>query len=94
MKTAKEWLKSFNIEGHKPDCICARCKEGTETFLLESDIAEIQRDALMDALEIIRRSIDSYQDDMARAILTITLREAQLVMPLKGLNPHEEEKIP
>jgi len=47
MKTAKEWLRLIGGTGqfHAPDCRCERCKNGKETFLLESDIKEIMDNA-------------------------------------------------
>jgi len=49
MKTAKEWLSTDPLtdtgcEGGAV-CICPRCKDGKEVFLLEQDIEAIQLDA-------------------------------------------------
>ena len=58
MKTAKQIITEIAESGelHKIDCICARCKNGRETFLLPSDIEAIQRDALLFAQELIMES--------------------------------------
>lgn len=47
MKTQSQWLQMLSKcgTGHPAACCCDRCKKGVETVLLESDIAEIQRDA-------------------------------------------------
>lgn len=47
MKTQSQWLQMLAKCGsdHPAACCCDRCKHGVETFLLESDIADIQRDA-------------------------------------------------
>ena len=47
MKTQSQWLQMLSKcgTGHPAACCCDRCKKGVETFLLESDIADIQRDA-------------------------------------------------
>jgi len=47
MKTDEEWAKELSELGfnHPADCICDRCKKGRETFLLTSDIKDIQLDA-------------------------------------------------
>ena len=54
MKTAKQWIEEISKsgEGHECACICARCKNGKETFLLESDIIKIQADAFANAAKI------------------------------------------
>lgn len=48
MKSAKEHIRSISEAGfnHKPDCVCDRCKNGAEVFLLEEDIKFIQDEIL------------------------------------------------
>lgn len=62
VKDAARWLSDLAYGGcdHKPDCICDRCKNGLETFLLASDIAEIQRDARegMVPMEDVKQLVD------------------------------------
>ena len=63
MKTEKEWIESFRNDHSytNPACICERCKEGRETFLLPSDIKAIQLDAakwgVEQALEILESKV-------------------------------------
>lgn len=47
MRTPKDWISELAQAGcgHPAACCCDRCKQGMETFLLENDIAEIQRNA-------------------------------------------------
>lgn len=46
MKTPKEWINEITeSHGHDLSCICERCKNGREAFLIERDISEIQSDA-------------------------------------------------
>jgi len=42
-------------EGHECICICDRCKNGRETFLLPGDVKKIQDDAIAEGL---RRTAD------------------------------------
>lgn len=59
MKTAKEWISHFsNIEEHDCACICERCKNGTETFLIPSDITQIQRDAFSAGMKVAAEMIE------------------------------------
>ena len=48
MKTATEWISKLSDAGetHPAACICLRCKEGREVFILEGDITQIQVNAL------------------------------------------------
>lgn len=52
MKTAEEWLKWFrdNPPHYDPACCCERCNNGQETFLLASDIKQIQLDAMREGM--------------------------------------------
>jgi queuine/archaeosine tRNA-ribosyltransferase len=52
MKTPKEWLTALSDagEGHTITCVCERCKNGRELFLVESDILQIQSNAQHDLL--------------------------------------------
>jgi hypothetical protein len=71
MKTPKEWITEISQsgEGHECACICERCKNGRETFLLESDIRKIQSDALWHAArEIHNISRGTKSEDRAIAI--------------------------
>lgn len=54
MKTQKQWIEEIAEAGelHKLDCICDRCKNGRETFLLPSDVGKIQQDALLAAAAV------------------------------------------
>jgi ADP-dependent phosphofructokinase/glucokinase len=58
VKTPKQYIKDFTLEGegHTPDCICNRCKNGKEIFLTESDIARIQFDTLNWVLQITAKN--------------------------------------
>ena len=40
------WLEKFEIRDHPVACICDRCKNGHEVFLLPSDIEEIKQQAI------------------------------------------------
>ena len=59
MKTAQNWMLEISEDdnGHDCTCICDRCKNGRETFLLSSDIQKIQLDAykagMLEAAELI-----------------------------------------
>ena len=47
MKSKEEWLEQLceGVAGHTCDCICERCKNGQEAFILLSDIEAIQQNA-------------------------------------------------
>jgi len=80
---------------HPAACCCDRCKKGVETFLLESDIAEIQRDARegMVAIESVRPTIMVPIEDVRPAItLLATLNfhygeRADLLAALRAKHP-------
>lgn len=66
MKEAKDWMTALSDAGdmHACNCICERCKNGRETFLLESDIAQIQINALQWAMH-------QTADDIERKIASL-----------------------
>lgn len=55
MKTAYQWLDHITkaSDQHACDCICERCEDGREVFLLPSDIAAIQEDARKDYHQLL-----------------------------------------
>ena len=50
MISPKDWINDWGISGHTVDCDCMRCNDGKETFILESDIAQVQHDATKDLI--------------------------------------------
>jgi hypothetical protein len=57
MKTPTEWIRDIANDrtgcDQSPACICDRCKNGRETFLLARDIVDIQAEALRHAAELV-----------------------------------------
>lgn len=76
MKEAKDWITAISDagDGHVCNCICERCKNGRETFLLEGDLVQIQINALQWALH-------QTTDGIQRKIASLVKLNAQVVAP-------------
>lgn len=87
MKSAKDWLSELAKAGfgHPVACCCDRCKNGHETFLLESDIADIQKDAM----EITPNEATIEPDTIIDAITYAVL---EVVSP-EGYEPEDKAQI-
>ena len=57
MKTPTEWIRDIRNDKTGCDqneaCICERCKNGTETFLIARDILAVQLEALRHCAELV-----------------------------------------
>lgn len=49
MKTSVEIVSqlSLAIDGHESSCVCERCKNGKETFMLASDVYDIRTEIIL-----------------------------------------------
>ncbi len=56
MKKPADWINQFSnaFIDHPCGCICDRCNNGREVFLINSDIEEIQKDAREDYERLLK----------------------------------------